>query len=300
MAIDVGAFELGGEVAPSEKSRLLVSLRPWVDVGSVGTMAFTFLEEAWGASELGRLKKPGDFYDFTRYRPMIYRHEDRREIVVPNTILSFAHREDGSNWFFLHALEPHAHGDEFVSSLIELISYLGVREYGLIGSMYAPVPHTRPIIASGGAGNPAYQERLQRLGIKSSSYEGPTSIVAMATEEARQRGLETLSLIVQLPSYAQLEQDYRGQHALLQILSDLFDLDLDLESLRREGEQQYAALETMIKGDPRLKRWVQELESAYDAEVAARSSSEEAPRLSPELEQFLKDVEREWDGPSST
>ena len=52
---------------------------------------------------------------------------------------------------FMHTLEPHNNGDEFVQGLIELVLRLGVTEYTMIGSMYAPVPHTRrPVINSRG------------------------------------------------------------------------------------------------------------------------------------------------------
>ncbi len=253
MTIWVGAFEVLEPVPSLRRPRLLAALQPWIDVGAVGTMALSFLQESWGAQLLAQLGQPGTFYDFTRYRPTLYRKEGRREISVPNTVLHYFQPDEGPGWLFLHALEPHSHGEEYVSSLAELMKYLGVQEYCLIGSMYGPVPHTRPITATGSASGHLFQERLHRLGVRESTYEGPTTIVALAIEGARRLGVETLTLLVQLPAYAQLERDYRGLHVLLGLLSDLFGLSLNLADLRQEGDCQYAALDDMVPST--MPRW---------------------------------------------
>jgi predicted ATP-grasp superfamily ATP-dependent carboligase len=112
----------------------------------------------------------------------------------------------------------------------------------------------------------------------------------------RSHGAETVSVVLQLPAYAQLERDYRGAHALLELLAGLFGLSLELDKLRDEGERQYAEVDHSVRQDSRLKAWVQEMEAAYDSEAASRSE-EEPPKLSPELERFLRDVESRWDGP---
>ena len=299
MTIQVGAFEVLEPVPSLRRPRLLVALQPWIDVGAVGTMALSFLEEAWGAQTLAQLGQPGTFYDFTRYRPTLLRKEGRREIVVPNTVLRYAQPEGDQDWLFLHALEPHSHGEEYVRSLVEVMKYLGVHQYCLIGSMYAPVPHTRAAVATGSASEQPLQERLRGLGVRESTYEGPTTIIALAIEEARQSGVETVTLLVQLPAYAQLERDYRGLCAILELLSGLYGLSLQLDDARREGERQYAALGDVVHKDPRLKGWVQELEAVYDAEAAPPRPAEEPPSLSPELESFLQEMEKGWNGPGA-
>jgi predicted ATP-grasp superfamily ATP-dependent carboligase len=290
-------FELAEPVPALDRPRLLIALQPWIDVGSVGTMALGFLEQLWDAQEIAKLGRPGVFYDFSRYRPMLFRREGERHVAVPNTFLRSASRGD-SDWLFLHALEPHSHGEDFVDGVLGLIRRFGVRQYTLVGSMYAPVPHTRPPVASGGANTDWLRERLHRAGVRESNYEGPTTILATMPQIVAGEGIETGSIIVQLPAYIQLERDYCGTEALLSIISGVYSLDLDLDPLREESDRQRRAMEESVAQNPQLQAMVTELERAYDSERPGEEVEEDAPKLSPELEGFLKDIETRLDNPN--
>jgi hypothetical protein len=284
-----GPFELADPLPALSEPFLLLSLRPWIDVGSVGTMTLTFLGDAWGSTAVAQIARPGRFYDFTRYRPTLERSADGgRRVSLPNTGLYHARSPDGRDWLFLHALEPHSHGDDFVEGVLGLIQHLGVRRYMMIGSMYAPVPHTRPPIVSGGSTNPELAECLRLAGVRESTYEGPTTILAILPALANEAGIETATAILQLPAYAQLEHDYRGLEAMLGLLSRVHGFTVDTGAVHEEAERQTAAIDESVRADPRARTWVAELETLYDAE----RSLEDQPRLSPELESFLKDLER--------
>ncbi len=290
MTTTVGPFELSDPLPKIENPRLLMALQPWIDIGSVGSMALSFLEGRWEAQEAAKLSRPGTFYDFSRYRPMLFRRSGEREVAVPNTFLRHAKAPDGQHWLFLHALEPHANGEDFVDGVLGLIQHFGVRQYCMVGSMYAPVPHTRPAVASGGSNSEAFRAQLHHVGIKESGYEGPTTILATLPGRALAEGVETATIIVQCPAYAQMERDYRSLLALLELLAGLFALDLDLGPLREESDRQVTAMDESVQQNPQLQTMVQELEHAYDAEAGAHAEDGET-KLSPELEGFLKDIE---------
>ena len=292
MTIQIGPFELREPLPDLRQPRMLVALQPWVDVGSVGTMALAFAEEALDAQPLGQLSRPGAFYDFTRYRPVLRRRGGQREVTVPNTFLHSARTPDGPDWLFLHCLEPHALGEDYVEGLVQVVKRLGVRQYAMIGSMYAAVPHTRPPIASGGSTNPETMEHLRRAGVRESNYEGPTTILAMLGSLLPPAGIETSTIVLQLPAYAQIERDYRGLHAVLELLNKLYGLPLDLEPVREEMERQVQAMDETVAEDERLAAWLHELERLYDAEAGSLANPEPGTDLSPELERFLRDVQQ--------
>ncbi len=301
MTIQVGAFELREPVPKLKHPRLLAALRPWIDVGSVGTTALTFLGEAWRAEPLAQLTRPGTFYDFTRYRPTTTLKEGQRELTLPNTSLHYAQATDGQDWLLLNMLEPHAHGEEYVESLKELLQHLGVSHYCRVGSMSAPVPHTRPPIISGSASDDALQERLRQLGVRvgTGTYQGPTSILSLVTNEVQQLGIDTLTVMLQLPGYLQVEPYYRGLNALLELLSGLYDLSLNTDAVRQKMERQGTNLDESVQHDPHVQDMVRELEATYDSEPGSSAPEEDSPKLSPELDQFLHDVERRLDEPRS-
>jgi hypothetical protein len=300
MTTQIGPFEIVDPLPALHEPRMLTVLQPWIDVGSVGTMALAFLGETLDAQPLGQLTRPGRFFDFTRYRPMLSRENGQRKVTVPNARMHSASGPDGRDWIFLHAVEPHNNGEEFVEGLIELVGKLGVREYVMIGSMYAPVPHTRRPIASGGSSSEVMRQKLLANGVRESNYEGPTTIMAIMGASGPSIGLETTTMILQLPAYAQVERDYMGLQALLELLSNLYGFALDLDAVREEADRQRQALDETASEDARLQVWLRELEQAYDMEAKSQEQplleemdGERTP-LSPELEKFLHDVQSGW------
>jgi len=91
----IAAFELLDRLPKLKEPHALAMLRPWIDVGSVGTLIFSQLEHYLGAKELGRLARPGNFFDFTRYRSTIYSEEGYRQVSIPSTTISYARQEKG-------------------------------------------------------------------------------------------------------------------------------------------------------------------------------------------------------------
>lgn len=286
-----GAFELAEPLPEIKDPRMVMSLSPWIDVGSVGTSALEFLEDEWEAQDVAKLSRPGEFFDFTRYRPQLRRVDGAREIELPNSYLRHARDEKGRDWLFFHALEPHNRAEDYMDSLLQLSERFGVVENCMIGAFYGPAPHTRPPQAYGEASEEIAQQKLRKMGLHPSSYEGPTSILAMATEQARERNIETTRIILQMPAYAQLEQDYRGLQAMLEVLAGYYGFSFSLTEIAEEATRQTAMINEAVDADPRLKRWVEEMEAAYDV-AASEESEEPAPELSPELEQFLREIQR--------
>jgi predicted ATP-grasp superfamily ATP-dependent carboligase len=276
---------------------MLVVLQPWIDVGSVGTMTLAFLGETMGAEPLGQLSRPGRFFDFTRYRPMLSREGGERKVTVPNARMHHARGEDGgADWIFTHMLEPHNNGEEFVEGLIDVVTTLGVREYVMIGSMYAPVPHARKPVVSGGSSDPDMRRKLAVHDVRESNYEGPTTILAILGASGPSLGIQTTTMIIQLPAYAQVERDYMGLQASLELLAGIYNLQLDIDPVREEADRQRQALDETAAEDARLQVWLKELELAYDMEARQQPSPEgESPPLSPSLEKFLHDVQSGWD-----
>ena len=304
----IAAFEMHDPLPSPERSRLLLSIRPWIDARSVGTLALSFLEERWNAGEIGGLARPGEFYDLTRYRPMSRHRDGQRQVMVPNTTVHFAHDERGQDWITLHALEPHNRGEDYVDSLVELIQRLNVREYIMVGSMYGPVPHTRPAVITGTALGDSLRTRMRGFGVNASTYEGPTTILATLADRLREGGAETASMLAQLPAYAQLDPDHHGRYGLLQKLDSVFELGLNLDALRTEGERQYATIDASLAQNAALANWVKEREAAYDRQSdggeerpAGGPERPDEPKMSPEMEQFLHEMERRWEtgGPST-
>jgi hypothetical protein len=289
----LGAFEIDEPVPELHEPHVLATLDPWIDVGGVGTLTLAWLEKHFEAEDFARIARPGAFFDFTRYRPTIYYNEEgRREVSVPNTYATYARRPSGNDLIFLHLLEPHNNSDAYVDSVVRLLRHFGATRYCLLGSMYDYVPHTMPLPVTGGAAGDVAARDLQRLGIEGSKYEGPTTVMTLVSQGAPQQGIETMSLIVHLPQYTQLDDDYTGASRLMGMVASLYDLPTDPEYYEKAGRQM-EDIDQALSKNPQLKSIVKDLEEQYDGHPQ-RPPEEPRTPLSPAVEDFLSEMERRF------
>jgi hypothetical protein len=280
-----GAFELEESLPELNDPYVFAALHPWIDVNNVGSLTLNGLETQFEAKELGRLARPGIFFDFTRYRPTLYYEGDLRQVSVPNTTLRYARREGGNDLLFLRLLEPHAHAEAYVHSILRLLKALKVKRYCLLGSMYDAVPHTRPLVVNGGAMGREAEFDLKRSGALSSHYQGPTSIMTLITQMAPEFVAETIWFIVSLPQYVNLEEDHIGKLRLMEILNLLHHFPIDKQDFEKAAEQR-DLIKQRVEKTPELKTMISQLETLYEVRIK-REEGEKRPELSPEIEEIL-------------
>jgi len=143
-----------------------------------------------------------------------------------------------------------------------------------------------------GVGEKAEQE-LKRLGIESSDYQGPTAITFLVSRRAPAMGIETMGLIVHLPQYAQVDDDYMGTVQLMKVFASLYDLTVN-EDYIEKAERQLKQINAALDRNPQLKATIEQLETHYEERAKRGQKEEGMPRLSPEVEKFLTEMERRF------
>ena len=290
----IGAFEINEPVPELRDPHAFAMVRPWVDVGSVGTLTLNRLERFLGSKELGKLERPGTFFDFTRYRPTIKLVKGVRVVKVPNSIVRYAKTENGPDYLFLHLLEPHCNGEDYTDSILEVVKHFGIKRYCRVGAMYDAVPHTRPLLITGSLGSVPQIKEVLHLKLRGSNYQGPTTIMNLLSEGIEKENIETINFMVHLPQYVQLEEDYTGASRMIEALSSVYpDIPADLAPVRR-GQRQYRELNATVERNSELKELIHQMEAYYDAQLDSEDTpSEDAPAvatLSPEIERFLTEL----------
>ena len=289
----IGAFKVNEPLPELKDPHAFAILDPWIDAGDVGTLTLSWLERYTQARPLAELARPGNFFDFTRYRPMLYLSHGERYVQIPNTFITFGRQVGGHDFLFLHLLEPHMFGEIYVDSVTRILERFGIKRYCLIGSMYNFVPHTRPPLVSGGSSDEELKQRLEQAGVSSSTYQGPITICTLISQKAAGWGAENITLIVNLPQYTQLDEDYMGVVRLQEIISSLYDIPVPEESMNR-AQRQREQISAAVAGNPQVQEIVEQLEETYDARVSEREAEQEPPALSPDVEEFLREMERRF------
>ena len=286
----IGEFDIAEPVPELRDPHMLVVLRPWIDVGNVGSLSLGRIERHLRSQELGRLHRPGRFYDFTRYRPRSYLVSGKREVTIPNTIVRYANPEDGQHLITAHLLEPHLYGEDYSEALLEIVRYFGVKQYALVGGMYDMVPHTRPLVVSGIGSGENVARDYSIAGARPSNYEGPTTITYTIAETATRMGLETRAFVVHLPQYLNLDDDFQGTARMMNLLCRLYNLP-DFIAQPERGQRQYDELSPR---DGRLpdRSVLARIEELYDNEYGGdnRPPPADIP-LPSSIEEFLQGLE---------
>ena len=286
------AFELDEPVPTLNKPHVIATLKPWVDVGRSGSLALNWMEDILGARDLAKLARPGEFMDFTRHRPTSFVAAGRRRMTIPNTYVTFARTEFENDFIFCHLLEPHANGEEYVESVLDLMKHFGAERFTMIGSMHDYVPHTRPLTVTGeGVGEKVRQVVIDN-NVESIEYSGPTSICFLIPQRSPDIDIESLTLIAHLPQYTQMDEDYTGALRLMDILADIYKLPIDQKYVD-QSKQQLAQIDDALEKNPQLKTIIGQLESHYDNRDET-PEEQEPTELSPEVEQFLAEMDRKF------
>ena len=296
----IGAFVLQEPLPTLREPHVISMLHPWVDAGNVGTLALTRMEEVLGAREIGKLERPGHFFDFTRYRPVTRQVDGQRQLNVPNTTFHLAKRESGPDLLLAHVMEPHMFAEDYIQSLVELFKTLGVKRHTRIGGMWDAVPHTRPLLVTGTIDNKPFDVKGVQQRRPGGVYEGPTTIMGQLNDEMTKLGVQNGNLMVHLPQYLQLEEDFTGCARLLETLATLYSLPATLPDTEH-GRQQYQELNAEVERNPEAKRLVRRLEAHYDTRNANQpqptQQGDAPPPLAPDIQRFLSDLGKKFDEP---
>ncbi|MDA1347894.1 MAG: PAC2 family protein [Chloroflexi bacterium] len=286
----IGAFEVNEPVPELTNPCAIAMLKPWVDVGRVGTLVLAKIEQHVEAKELARLDRPGTFFDFTRYRPRMRMSGGKRVFRTPNSEIRFGHDDfSDRDYVFLHLREPHAMAEDYIDSVVALAEHFGVVEYYRIGGMYDTVPHSRPLLVTGNLNEEKEDLAKGLLSPWRRAYQGPTSIVNLVGESLEQAKIETASLMAHLPQYVQLDEDHMGASRLLDVLCAICGLPNSLADATR-GSQQYQEISRAVAQNPDLQRLITQFEAYYDKVTAGSPEAEEGAAFSPDVEEFLKSM----------
>ena len=152
--------------------------------------------------------------------------------------------------------EPHLKWKTFCTAVLTLAQQTGAELIVTLGGYLAEVLYSRPVPVTGFASDP---ERLQRIDVSGTRYEGPTGIVGVLGDALRSAGVEHVSLWAALPHYIAAMPNPRGSLALLLRLTELLELPVDLTPLKEAAATFEQQVNDAVTKDPQLSAYVREL-----------------------------------------
>jgi proteasome assembly chaperone (PAC2) family protein len=293
--------ELSVHKEPDLRSPVLVAaFRGWNDGGQAASLAAGYLAKLWKAEQFAEIDPEG-FFDFQVTRPHVSLVEGvTRRIDWPETAFRHAALPGTErDAVLLTGNEPNFRWKAFTRLIVDVAKEMKVELVVTLGSLLADVPHTRAAPVTGSASD---AELVERLGLETSRYEGPTGIVGVLHDACRAAGLPSASLWAAVPHYVSLAPSPRAAQALVDRLGSLLGVDIDTEELREAGEAYAEQVSAAVATDEETQAYVEELEQRTD-EIPDEAQLPSGDALAAELTRFLRDRDREGGngtpGPSS-
>jgi len=263
---------------------LICAFKGWNDAADAASTAITFVGGALGGQRFATID-PEDFYDFQATRPRIKLVEGQtRQIVWPEVELYEARVPRAPRDLILVAgSEPSFRWRSFCKLIVEVAEAIGVQLVVTLGSLLADVPHTRPVSVTGLASDPAL---VSRLGLASSSYEGPTGIVGILHAACQEAGLPSASLWAAVPHYIAAAPNPKAALALVRKLEGLVGVAVDGTDLESAAADYDRQVNLAVQSDPDVQAFVERLEQA------AGSEADDEPGPLPSGETIARDLQR--------
>jgi proteasome assembly chaperone (PAC2) family protein len=260
------------------------AFKGWNDAGDAASTALTFVGGALGAKRFATID-PEDFYDFQATRPLIKLIEGRtREVVWPAVELYEARVPRAPrDLILLGGSEPSFRWRGFCDLIVELAEAMGTQLVVTLGSLLADVPHTRPIGITGISSDSAL---VSRLGLSSSSYEGPTGITGVLHAACQNAGLPSASLWAAIPHYVAAAPNPKAALALVRKLEGLVGVAVDASSLESAAADYERQVNLAVQSDPDIQAFVERLEQAAGTETG------DEPGQLPSGDTIARDLQR--------
>jgi proteasome assembly chaperone (PAC2) family protein len=270
---------------------LIAGFGGWPNGGNVSTDTVYFLQSTLKAEQIGEITAD-DLYIYSSpnlaSRPITVISEGVLESLrfPSNTLFACQRLGAEHDLVLLQGIEPDLHWQQFADAIVECLQTFKAQRLYMIGGYLDYAPHTRMPRLSAVVTHAALKDELEAYDVDLTDYEGPTSIQSYLLAACRAQGIEGVSLWGGAPSYVQGSYP-RLTQAMLQFLSQLWHLPLDLEEIEEQAIELEATLHEQIDTNPELADYIRRLEQVYDqAEGPQPDMNTDA--IVDEIQQFLR------------
>ncbi len=268
---------------------LVCAFKGWNDAADAASSALTFVAQALGAERFATID-PEEFYDFQATRPLIqFKEGHTREVAWPAVELYEARVPRAPRDLILLAgSEPSMRWRTFCRVVTDLAEALGAQLVVTLGALLADVPHTRPIHITGLASD---RSLIDRLGLASSSYEGPTGILGVLQTACQDAGVPSASLWAAVPHYIAATPNPKAALALVRRLEGLVGVTVDASPLEEAAVDYERQVGRAVQSDPDIQAFVERLEEATSSEEEEAPDPRDLPSgdaLARDFQRFLR------------
>ena len=244
---------------------LVAAFEGWNDAGDAASAAADWLVQKSQAERFASID-PDEHIDYQSRRPRVELVDGVTRAVNWPAHDYYAASFGDRDLVVLRGVEPNIRWKDYCSSVMTVATQTGCTMVVTLGALLGDVPHTRRVRVTGTATDP---ELVGTLGLVPSRYEGPTGIVGVLNDACRAAGIQSVSLWAPVPHYIATPPNPPATRALLERLSTLAGLTLELDGLEQLVDIWRAQVDHAIADNDEVQTYVRRLEAQIDAEDAS-------------------------------
>lgn len=269
----------------TQQSAMLCAFEGWNDACQASTNVIRHLVSHYNSREIRHIRCDG-YYDYQVARPMTCYASGRRRILWPQTTFYDISITEHVHVYAQIAPEPNYRWADYCRQSLHIAEELDVNHIVTLGSMFADCPHTRPLPID--ESNDSCRCDFDR------EYNGPVGIPTILDSVACENGFSTTSLWASIPQYLGSDDCAQATLQLLQHVSNVLGVELDMGDLPHRAEIWSAQASVLTRCNDQLSEYVQRLEHDYDLAQHAREFADlgtpQAELLVRETEEFLSKI----------
>ncbi|HTR89711.1 MAG TPA: PAC2 family protein [Solirubrobacteraceae bacterium] len=269
------------------KPAMVCAFEGWNDAGDSASNAVGLFMRTLKARRFAHYD-PQEFFDFQANRPLI-RHttEGSRGLTWPTVEIFEGHAPRAARDLVLvRGVEPSMRWRSFCSHLIDLAEALGVEMIITLGALLGDVAHSRPVSMTGYASD---LPLIESLGVKASTYEGPTGILGALHVCCLEAEMPSASLWAGVPHYVAAASNPKAALALVRKVELLVNVSVNASELEEAAEDYERQVAAAVQCDPEISAFVERLEQEADSDP--QLATRQVPSgdvLEREFQRFLK------------
>jgi len=283
---------------PKLKNPVLVAA--WPGMGGVALIAAKYLRDELGAEEFGQIA-PFDFFDLNA---VTVRDHVVEEPEFPESKFYFWKGPKGKELIiFIDDAQPSAKGYQLANLVLDVAQNFKARKVYTFAAAPAHIYHTRKPRILGATTRPRLMDKLTKQGVVPMGAGTISGLNGMLLGVARQRKLEGVCLLGEIPVYATPIPNPKAAKVVLGVLVGLLGIELDMSGLdewaKKTDEEMEKNMEVLRESHAeeagRLIEYFDHLrEQAGTEETELQESSEfSTDQLLSDVEKFLKRKRKE-------
>jgi len=234
----------------------------WADAGAVSSGLPYYLINHFNAAKIAEITADG-FYLFQMpgthhlLRPEVKFEEGYSQEIRPRENEFFYVGNERTGLVIFLGEEPHMAVDRYADTFFAAVKELNVKRVALVGGVYGAMPYDKERQVSCTYSLQEMKEELSRYAVRFSNYEGGATIGSYLVDRAERAAVELIVLNAFVPSYdfsqadvplqgLRIEDDYKAWYELMQRITHMFNLGLDLSDLDRQSEDLVASMEQKL------------------------------------------------------